>query len=133
MKYVKPSFTVTEFSVNEAVAGCDRVVTGTETSTVYDKQNVFCVIGNQSETVFNSASGCSTSANKWGVTEYGGNMYFVWYTYAGDTGSGGAPSASATATLDKLVTQLGFSAGSGWHYCEVTGTDIVTDVLGFSY
>lgn len=133
MKYVKPSFTVTEFGVNEAVAGCNRVVTGQETTKVYDQQTVNCVIGNQEETVFNSASGCSTSSTKWGVTEYNGTMYFVWYTYEGDTGSGGAPSSSVTATLNTLVTQLGFTAGSGWHYTAVTSRDLVTDVLGFSY
>lgn len=130
--YVKPNFFTTEFEVNQAIAGCERVVTGTQTNTVYDQQSVRCIIGNQNETVFNSASGCSTSATKWGVTEYEGDMYFVWFTYAGDTG-GSQPSGDLVNTLDDLVKQLGFDSGSGWHYAKVTGTDIVTDVLGFSY
>lgn len=133
MKYVKPAFNVTKFDLNETVAACDRVVTGTETTKVYEQQSIDCIIGNQQETVFNAASGCSTAANQWGVTEYEGTMYFVWYTYAGDTGSGGAPSQSATNKLNTIVSAAGFTAGPGWHYGEVTSTDMVTDILGFSY
>lgn len=133
-RYVKPSFMVTEFNMTDTVASCDRLVIGTETTTVYEKQYVHCIIGNQSETVFNSASGCTTSSTKWGVTDYNGKTYFVWYTYAGDT-AGGAPSQNSTEIriLNALVTQLGQQAGSGWHYSEVTSSDLVTDVLGFSY
>ena len=128
--YNRPEIFVTEFMANEAVAGCDRVVTGTETTTTYDKQTVYCIIGGQTETVFNTASDCSTSSSQWGVTEYSGKMYFVWFTYAGDTGSLKDPD---TTTLDILVTKLGFTSGSGWHYAEVTSNELVTDVLGFSY
>jgi len=131
-KYMKPMFFATEFDLNETIAGCEKVVTGTSTTKVYEKQTVYCEIGSQNETVFNSASGCSTQASKYAVVEYNNKDYFVWFTYAGDT-SGSAPSASDVAMLDKLVVLAGFSAGSGWHYAEVTGTDIITDILGFSY
>lgn len=131
-RYVKPSFMVTEFNMTDTVASCDRLVIGTETTKVYEQQSVHCIIGNQLETVFNDSSFCSTSSSKWGVTDYNGKTYFVWYTYAGDT-AGGAPGKNETATLDALVKQLGQNPGSGWHYSEVTGTDLVTDVLGFSY
>lgn len=132
MRYVKPELNVTVFELNQAIAGCDRVVTGTQTETVYEQQTVYCAIGNQHETVFNSASGCSTSASQWGIATSGGEQYFVWYTYAGDNGSG-QPDSNKVAFLDSLVASLGFQTGSGWHYAEVTGTDIVTDVLGFSF
>lgn len=132
-EYKKPLVEIERFVANVAVAGCTSKVTGTETTKVYEKQNVYCIIGSQNETVFNNTSGCSTSANKYGVTEYNEKMYFVWYTYAGDTGSGGAPSASETNKLNAIVKKAGFEAGPGWHYSEVTGTTQITDILGFSY
>lgn len=134
MKYTKPNFEVTEFEVNEKIAAdCQRLVTGTETTKVYDKQEVECIIGAQDETVFNTISGCSTAATTWGVTEYNGTMYFVWYTHAGDTGNNKNPDKDMTNFLDMLVGQIGGTTGSGWHYAEVTSRDLITDVLDFSY
>lgn len=132
-EYKKPMIKTERFIANQTVAACDRKVIGTETTKVYNKQTVQCIIGNQEETVFNTASGCTTSSSQWGVTEYNGTMYFVWYTYSGDIGSGGEPSTSVTNLMNTLVTQLGFTTGSGWHYSKVTSNELVTDVLGFSY
>lgn len=126
MKYVKPAFNVTKFDLNETVAACDRVVTGTETTKVYEEQTVYCTVGGQTEHVFNATSGCSTSAQKWFVKENNGTMYFFWYT--GDTaGSNNRPSQAQQEFMESM------GGGQGWHYSEVTSTDMVTDILGFSY
>lgn len=134
-KYVKPNFFTTEFEVNEKIAaGCDRVVTSTESTKVFPLQTVYCEIGNQNETIFNSVSGCDTAANKYAIVTEGDTDYLIWYTYSGDMGNqSGPPDASETAILDRLVASAGFSTGSGWHYTAVTSTIKVTDILGFSY
>lgn len=133
-KYMKPDFDVTAFEVNNYCASCDRLVTGTQTDTVYEQQTVRCLIGGQAETVFNTASGCHTSASSWGVYNYDGTMYFYWY--AVDKGSG-RPDETAVALMNRVLRAAGVTATNGeyqnWHFCEVTGRDIVTDILGFSY
>ena len=135
MKYMKPELYITEFEANQVIAACDRLVVGTETTTVYDEQSGNCIIGAQQGTVFNSGNNdCSTSATQWGIATSGGITYFVWFTYAGDMGNrSDAPSAYETELLNKLVVQIGGTTGSGWHYADVTGRDFVSEVRDYSY
>lgn len=59
-KYTKPDFFATEFAVNDAVAACNRVV---NQNTVYtSNQTVNCLIEGSESGVFNTASGCTKSA-----------------------------------------------------------------------
>lgn len=118
-EYTKPDLMITEFGLNEAVAssGCEYVDITNPTETT-----VYCIIGGQTENVFTTTSSCQISASKYKILDRDGdsNDYFIWYTYAGDTGSGGKPDANVTKQLDTLVTEAGFTTGSGWHYASIT-------------
>lgn len=135
MKYIVPDFNVELFQLNANIAdGCDRVVTGTQTTTTYPPQTVICDIGGQEETVFNSGvSGCDTAATTWLVADYQGTTYFLWYTYAGDTGTGGNVDNSMVTLMNTILTAKGQTAGPGWHFCDVTSETQIENILGFSY
>lgn len=121
-EYVKPEIFVTTFTVNESVAanGCQHVDATDPTQTT-----VYCIIGNQQENVFTGS--CQTKANEHAVIDHEGTEddYFIWFTYAGDMGTGGAPDESVTAKLDALVEEADYTPGPGWHYAKVVadGTD----------
>ncbi len=62
--YVKPDFNVVEFSTDAAVASCQRLVIDVSTTTAFTKDQTIDCFKETSETVFNSAVGCSKNALK---------------------------------------------------------------------
>lgn len=127
--YMKPDVFVTEFQVNEAIAACDRVVTGSTTVTTYPAQTVTCEIGGQTERIFSAGtSGCATAASQYALGYYENVYYICWYSPT-EVG-GGRPSDEQKALMAAIS---GVRDPQGWHYCAVASEDISTDILGFSY
>ena len=126
--YMTPDVFMTEFQADAVIAAesCDRVITGTETEKVYNKQTVTCNVGGQIEEVFNTASGCSTAASNWFVTS--DNLYFFWYT-------GGTDGVNATPSPEQIALMEGYVGGSaqGWHYDEIISEDQIHNIYGFSF
>lgn len=111
--YHTPQVVVEHYVVsNTAFAVCNSTQLDTTT-----EQTVYCVIGNQSETVF--YSNCSGSSQAQIIENYNGETdYLIWYTYSGDMGNSSA--APDTTLLDALCEYAGIEEGtsgySGWHY-----------------
>ena len=113
MTYHTPQVVVERYVVsNTAFAVCSSTLLDTTT-----EQTVYCVIGNQSETVF--YTNCSGSSQAQIIENYGGETdYLIWFTYEGDMGN--SSSAPNTDLLDDLCEYAGIEEGttgySGWHY-----------------
>lgn len=90
MKYEKPRMDVETFTLNAAVASCNRLPAGTEYT--YEPQTVDCVV-TTSDVIFTAGTvGCvhqvdpNGGDNTYRFITYEGQLYFAW---VGPSGSGG--------------------------------------------
>lgn len=119
MKYEKPRMDVEAFTLNAAVASCNRLPGATEYT--YEPQTVKCVVTTQDVIFTAGTTGCDHQVDPNGGSDtyrfitYDGQLYFAWVGPSGGGGNNGN-----MQLLQKILNAGGirdYNAGRGkvWH------------------
>lgn len=100
MKYMKPTFDVTEFQLNESIATCP-------TTDTYNPVTVSCVISGTHAIFYGN---CDSNYNDLTIVTYNGKQYLVW---ANTNSGGGNPGGGSGKNSLGVSTFAGGGSNQG--------------------